>query len=131
MRSLIVVRCCFPAIMACALSACTATPVKPDGFQGEYDKPLDVVRQAGIDVMTSYGFEITQNHADYIEGHRPRGLLFNCGGGEGVGIWLEQTSPSRTRARISSEKSFVGMGCQKEWTGPLLSEMQKNLDERK
>jgi hypothetical protein len=122
----------FAVILSCLLSACTATPIKPGGFQGEYDKPLDVVKQASIDAITVHGFEVTQNNPTYIEGHRPRTWGFFCTpGGEGVGIWLEQTSQSHTRAWINSEKSSFGMACQKEWVGPILAEMEKSLGQRK
>lgn len=115
-------------LLACSLSGCTATPVKPGGFQGEYDNPLTVVKQAGIDAMTVHGFEITQTTDMYIEGHRPRTWGFFCTpGGEGAGIWFEQTSPSHTRVSIDSRKSHFGMACQKEWTGSILSEMEKAL----
>jgi hypothetical protein len=120
------------AVLTCSLSACTATPVKPGGFQGEYDNPLDVVKQAGIDAMTVNGFEITQTTDVYIEGHRPRTWGFFCTpGGEGAGIWLEQTSPSHIRVSINSQKSSFGMACQKEWTGPIRMEMEKTLGQAK
>jgi len=119
-------------LFSCSLSACTATPVKPGGFQEIYDKPLQVVRQAGIDAMSVNGFEVTQNTDVYIEGHRPRTWgLFCTPGGEGAGIWLEQTSPSHTRVAVHSEKSLFGIACQKEWTGPILSEMRKTLGQNK
>ena len=115
-----------------SVSGCTATPIKPGGFQGEYDKPLSVVKQAGIDAMTVHGFEITQASDLYIEGHRPRTWGFFCTpGGEGAGIWLEQASQSHIRVLINSEKSSFGMACQKEWTGPILSEMEKSLGQNK
>ena len=119
-------------MLGCALSACTAIPVKPGGFQEAYDKPLLVVRQAGVDAMSVNGFEVTQNTDLYIEGHRPRTWgLFCTPGGEGAGIWLEQTSPSHTRVAVHSEKSLFGVACQKEWTGPILSEMGKLLRQGK
>ena len=122
----------FAIVLACSLSACTATPVKPGGFQGEYDKPLSVVKQASIDAITVHGFDLTQNNPTYIEGHRPRTWGFLCTpGGEGVGIWLEETSPSHTRAWINSEKSSFGMACQKDWTAPILMEMEKSLGQGK
>lgn len=118
----------FALLLTCSLLACTATPVKPGGFQGEYNKPLKVVKQAGIDAMAVNGFEVTQNDPAYIEGHRPRTWGFFCTpGGEGVGIWLEETSPSHTQARISSEKSSFGRACQEEWAAPILTEMEKSL----
>src|SRR5690348_3244193 len=120
------------ALLTCALSACTATPIKPGGFQDEYDKPIQAVKQAGIDAMSVHGFEVTQNTEVYIEGHRPRTWGFFCTpGGEGAGIWLEQTTPSRTRVAVNSEKSVFGVACQKEWTGPILSEMGKILRQDK
>jgi len=122
----------FTMVLACSLSACTAIPVKTSGYQGEYDKPLNIVKQAGIDAMTVHGFEVTQNDPTYIEGHRPRTWGFFCTpGGEGAGIWLEQTSSSHTRAWISSEKSHFGMACQQYWTGPILAEMEKILGKGK
>lgn len=118
----------FAMVLTCSLSACTATPVKPGGFQGEYDKPLKVAKQAGMDAMAVNGFEVTRNDPTYIEGHRPRTWgLFCTPGGEGVGIWLEETSPSHTQARISSEKSSFGRACQEEWSAPILTEMEKSL----
>lgn len=122
----------FAMVLACSLSACTATPVKPGGFQGEYDRPLNIVKQAGIEAMAVNGFEVTRNDPTYIEGHRPRTWGFLCTpGGEGVGIWLEQTSPSHTRAWIHSEKSAFGIACQKDWTAPILVEMEKSLRQGK
>ena len=119
-------------ILTCSLSACTATPVKPGGFQGEYNQPLKVVKQASVDAMAVNGFQVTQNEPTYIEGHRPRTWGFFCTpGGEGVGIWLEETNPSHTQARISSEKSHFGRACQEEWAAPILTEMAKTLGQGK
>lgn len=119
-------------ILTCSLSACTATPVKPGGFQGEYNQPLKVVKQASVDAMAVNGFQVTQNEPTYIEGHRPRTWGFFCTpGGEGVGIWLEEISPAHTQARISSEKSSFGRACQEEWAAPILAEMEKSLGRRR
>ncbi len=115
-------------LFAISLSACTATPIKPGGFQGEYEKPADIVKKAAVDALTVNGFEISQSDDTYVEGHRPRTWGFFCTpGGEGAGVWFEPTSPSHTMVRINSEKSSFGYACQKEWAGPILSEMDKRL----
>jgi hypothetical protein len=99
----------------------------------ESEKSLYVVKQAAINALSVHGFEITDDNATYVEGHRPRDWKpFRCSpGGEGAGIWLEQTNPSLTRAWIKSEKSFIGMACQKNWTLPILTEMRKILENRR
>jgi hypothetical protein len=117
------------ALLIFTLSACTATPVKPGGFQEEYDKPLQVVKQAGIDAMSVHGFEVTQSTDVYIEGHRPRILAFSCI--ERAGIWLEQTSPSHTRVAVDSERSTFGTACREDWAELILSEMSRILGQRK
>lgn len=120
----------YAMVLICSLTACATTTGKPGEI--EYNKPLNVVKQAGMDAMAVNGFEVTQNNATYIEGHRPRTLgLFCTPGGETAGIWLEQKSQSRTRVRINSEKSFLGKLCQRDWTEPILGEMENSLGQGK
>ena len=110
------------------LTACSATPVKPGGYQGEFLKPVDVVKKAGIDALVVTGFEITKTESLYLEGYRPRTWGFFCSpGGETSGIWLEQTGPSLTRASITTATSSFGRLCQKDWSATILSEMEKSL----
>jgi hypothetical protein len=110
-----------------ALSACTGTLVKPNGFQGEYDEPILVVKQAGINAMAIHGFVITQDTDTYIEGHRPiswSGRSFCRRGGERAAIWLEQTGPSHTRVAVHSVKGYA---CQEELTVPIILEIRKQV----
>ena len=80
-----------------AFSACTPTLlVKPNGLQGEYDEPILVVKQAGVNAMAIHGFVITQDTDTYVEGYRPiqwGGRPFCRPGGERAAIWLEQNRP--------------------------------------
>jgi hypothetical protein len=83
-------------IFAFSEVACTGTLVKPNGFQGEYDEPILVVKQAGTNAMAIHGFVITQDTDTYVEGHRPIpwwSRTFCRRGGERAAIWLEQTAP--------------------------------------
>jgi hypothetical protein len=106
-------------------SACSATPKHTGYYQARWTNPVDVVKLAGLKALTIYGFEITENEALYIEGYLPRtwwGKL--CApGGETTGVWLEEMGPSMTRV----SKSLFGVGCQKDWTDPVLDEMFKIL----
>lgn len=110
------------------LASCSAVPGKTGGFQREFAKPADAVKQAGMDALIIHGFEITKKETNYIEGYRPRIWGFFCSpGGETSGIWLEQINSSLTRASVTTAISSFGRLCQKNWTNTILAEMEKSL----
>ena len=116
--------------LAMSVVGCSATPTKPGGYQGEWTKPIDVVKETGLNALSIHGFEITKNEPTYLEGFRPRTWGFFCTpGGETAGVWLEQVGPSLTKVWITTAQSSFDRACQKDWTGPVLTEMNKSLSQ--
>ena len=111
-----------------ALAGCSSTPVQPEMEGVVFESPTEVVQKAGIDALVVTGFDVEKVEPLYIEGFRPRkiGLLVGSGG-ETVGIWLENLGPSKTRVRVDTAKSFVGIVGQKNWNTEVLAEMIKTL----
>jgi hypothetical protein len=111
----------------CIFCLCSCPPVKPNGFQEEYDEPILAVKVAAINAMVIHGFVITQDTDTYVEGYRPssyrKGSL--CGrGGERAAIWLEQAGPSHTRVAVNGEKRAI---CHEELTWPILLAIRKHV----
>jgi hypothetical protein len=118
-------------IAGSVLAGCTATPVRSQTSQLIFQQPSDVVQKAGLDALAVNGFEITKNEPLYVEGYRPRTWGFFCSpGGETAGVWLEQTWPAQTKVWTNTAISSFGRLCQKDWTGEILSEMNKALEKK-
>lgn len=117
--------------MIVALAGCSATPTRPETPGVIFQKPTDVVQKAAVNALTVTGFEIKKSEPLYVEGARPRAMgLFIGSGGETAGVWLESLGPSRTRVRIDTAKSMVGIAGQKNWDNDILAEMEKSLGKR-
>jgi hypothetical protein len=120
----------FPIVLLLivALTSCAATPTKPEVEGVIFQKPADVVQKAAIDALVVMGFDVKKSDPLYVEGFRSHKVgLFVGSGGETVGIWLESLETSKTRVRISTAKSFVGMVGQKNWDDDIRAEMERLL----
>ena len=115
-------------LLVVALAGSAATPTKPEAEGVIFQKPADVVQKAAVDALVVMGFDVKKSDPLYVEGVRPRkvGLLVGSGG-ETVGIWLEPLEASKTRVRVSTAKSLVGVVGQKNWDAEIRAEMEKSL----
>lgn len=115
-------------ICAWMIAGCASTPKRPEIEGSVFQKPIDVVQKAAVDALTVTGFDINKSEPNYVEGFRPRkiGLLVGSGG-ETVGIWLEPLDASRTRVRVDTARSVVGIVGQKSWDSEIYAEMEKIL----
>lgn len=121
----------FIVVWASALAGCAATPTRPEGGAPVFGKPAPVVQKAAIDALVVTGFEVQKTEPLYVEGFRPRRMgLFVGSGGETAGVWLDPVDNSRTRVRISTAKSVVGIVGQRSWDDAILEEMEKALGKR-
>jgi hypothetical protein len=93
-----------------------------------YARPAEDVRKAAANALVVLGFDVQKNEPLYLQGYKPRkvGLVVGSGG-ETVGIWLESLEPSRTRVRIDTAKSALGILGQRGWSADLLAEMEREL----
>jgi hypothetical protein len=57
-------------------------------------------------------------------------MLTQGAGGETAGVWLDPVDNSKTRVRISTEKSVVGIVGQRNWDDAILEEMENALGKR-
>ncbi|HEY3303178.1 MAG TPA: hypothetical protein VGL70_06545 [Candidatus Binatia bacterium] len=131
-----------------AVAGCSATPAKQDaqgaaapskqepqetptptkqGTQGiVFPRTIDDVQKAAANALVMTGFEIKKEEPLHVEGaRRALGVL----PAETVGVRLESLGPNRTRVRIETAKSLVGIG-QKNWDAAVLEEMEKTLGKR-
>jgi len=109
-------------------SGCASTPTKPDTQGVVFQKPTGAVQKAAVDALVVTGFDVKKSEPLYIEGFRPRKFGAMVGsGGETVGVWLESLDSSKTRVRVDTAKSFVGIVGQKNWDAEILAEMEKTL----
>jgi hypothetical protein len=117
------------AMFAIVLTAgCASTPKMPSEGATVFGKPSAVVQKAAIDSLVVAGFEIQKTEPLYVEGMRPHrvGLVVGSGG-ETVGVWLEPLGDSRTRVRVDTAKSLLGIAGQRNWNEDILNEMTKSL----
>jgi hypothetical protein len=119
------------AILVAVLSACSATPSRPDIPGLVFQKPAEAVQKAALDALVSTGFDVQKTELLYVEGSRPRrvGLVIGSGG-ETAGIWLEPIGSERTRVRVSTAKTLLGIAGQRNWDDAILNEMEKTLGRR-
>jgi hypothetical protein len=122
------------ALLLCGgvvLAGCAATPVRPDTQGVVFQSPTDVVQQAAVDALVVTGFDIKKSEPLYVEGFRPRKVgLFVGSGGETAGVWLEPLEAARTRVRVDTAKTVLGIAGQKNWDTAILEEMEKSLGKR-
>ena len=116
---------------AVALAGCATTPVRPETQGVVFQQPSEVVQKAAVDALAVTGFDVTKSEPLYVEGVRPRKIGFFVGsGGETVGIWLEPVESAKTKVRVDTAKTFVGIVGQKTWDEAILEEMEKSLGKR-
>ena len=118
--------------LVAVLTGCASTPSRPQGEGGVlFSRPPGVVQTAAVNALTVSGFEIKKSEPLYVEGFRPRKIgLFVGSGGESAGVWLDPVDGSRTRVRVDTAKSFVGIVGQRSWDDQILAEMEKELGKR-
>ena len=119
------------AVMVIGVSACATAPDMPADPGVAVHHPAPVVQQAAVDALSVTGFDIERSEPLYVQGFRPRkvGLLVGSGG-ETIGIWLKPVAENRTMVNVSTQKSFVGIVGQKDWSPEVLAEMQRTLARR-
>jgi hypothetical protein len=63
-----------------------------------------------------------------VQGFKPRkaGVMVGSGG-ETVGVWLEPVGSDRTRVRVDTARSVVGIAGQRKWDTDILAAMEKEL----
>jgi len=117
-------------LMALALVVGCATPVaKDDTHANIFQKPIKMVHQAAQDALIVNGFDIEKLESNYIEGFRPRKIGFIVGsGGETIGVWLNELEPNKTRVKVDTARSFVGLAGQKNWDNQVMDEISKSLN---
>jgi hypothetical protein len=115
-------------LIAPLLVACASAPDLPQAPGVVFARPVEKTRQGAVDALVVLGFDVKKQEPTYVEGFRPRkvGLLVGSGG-ETVGIWLEPGGEQRTRVRVDTAKSFVGIAGQKNWDAEVLAQMEKTL----
>jgi hypothetical protein len=116
------------ALLILALgNGCRSTPAKSAGSI-LFRTPADVTQKAAINALVVTGFDIERRDPLYVEGYRPRRVGFFVGsGGETVGVWLEPEGADRTRVRVDTARTFLGMAGQQDWTGAVVREMEREL----
>jgi len=111
------------------MSGCSSTPViEADIPASVFQQPIEQVRTAAVNALVTFGFDVTKQGSNYVEGHRPHkvGLLVGSGG-ETVGVWLTDLEPGVTAVRVDTAKSFVGIIGQRDWEADILREMRQSL----
>jgi len=110
------------------LAGCSSTPSQPESPGWLFAKPPAVVQKAAVNALVVNGFDIEKSEALYVQGFKPRKFGAIVGsGGETVGVWLEAVGADRTRVRIDTARSIVGVAGQRKWDADVLAEMQKEL----
>lgn len=118
-------------IVSALVTGCASTPVASNAApQTVFQQPIEKVQRAAVDALVVTGFDITRQTPAYVEGFRPRKLGLVVGsGGETVGVWLTEQGPNKTKVRVDTAKSFVGIVGQKTWDIEIFNEMSKSLTE--
>lgn len=116
-------------IVSTLLAGCASTPVVSDASpQTVFPQPIEKVQKAAVNALVVTGFDVTKQEPAYVEGFRPRKLgLFVGSGGESVGVWLTEQGPNKTKVKVDTAKSFVGIIGQKTWDTEILKEMSESL----
>jgi|SRR5215831_10341946 len=117
-----------PVAVAIVLLGCSSTPQKKETTAAVLPGEISKVREAALDALKVYGFEIDKSESNYLQGSRPHKVgLFVGSGGETVGIWLQQVAAAQTELSISTSKSFLGYAGQKDWSQDILEEIRKAM----
>jgi hypothetical protein len=117
-------------IVSALFAGCASTPVVSNATpQTVFPHPIEKVQKAAVDALIVTGFDVTKQEPAYVEGFRPHklGLLVGSGG-ETVGVWLTEQGPSKTKVKVDTAKSFIGIIGQKTWDTDILKEMGESLN---
>ena len=110
------------------LTGCSSTPSKPESPGVVFAKPPADVQKAVVNALVVNGFDVEKNEPLYVQGFKPRkaGVMVGSGG-ETVGVWLEPVGSDRTRVRVDTARSVVGIAGQRKWDTDILAAMEKEL----
>jgi hypothetical protein len=116
-------------IVSTLVAGCASTPVASEGVpQTVFQQPIEKVQKAAVDALVVTGFDVTKQEPAYVEGFRPRKLGFFVGsGGETAGVWLTEQGQDKTKVKVDTARSLVGIVGQKNWDTEILNEMRKSL----
>jgi hypothetical protein len=111
------------------VAGCASTPNAKEAKAGSvFPHPIAKVQKASVDALTVIGCEIKKQEPAYAEGYRPRKMgLFVGSGGETVGVWLAEKTPTQTEVKVTTAKTFAGRAGQKDWDKEVLAEITKTL----
>ncbi|SEN68869.1 hypothetical protein SAMN05216404_10699 [Nitrosospira multiformis] len=116
-------------IVSTLIAGCASTPVASEGApQTVFQQPIEKVQKAAVDALVVTGFDVTKQEPAYVEGFRPRKVGFFVGsGGETAGVWLTEQGQDKTKVKVDTARSLVGIVGQKNWDTEILNEMRKSL----
>jgi hypothetical protein len=131
MRIIFLVQTISLVIASALVTGCASTPVASNASPHTvFPQPIEKVQKAAVDALVVTGFDITKQRPVYVEGFRPRKFGFVVGsGGETVGVWLTEQGANKTKVKVDTAKSFVGIVGQKNWDIEIFNEMSKSLTE--
>jgi hypothetical protein len=111
-----------------SIAGCAATPSGDDATIATVDAPVPRVQTAAVDVLSAVGFHLERIEPDYVEGFHPRhsGSLV-ASGGETVGVWIEPVTREKTRMRVATARSLVGIVGQRSWTDEVIEAIRDRL----
>lgn len=116
-------------IVSTLIAGCASTPVASESApQAVFQQPIEKVQKAAVDALVVTGFDVTKQEPAYVEGFRPRKVGFFVGsGGETAGVWLTEQGRDKTKVKVDTARSLVGIVGQKNWDTEILNEMRKSF----
>jgi len=114
-----------------SLAGCAASPTPDEATIATVDSPVARVQTAAVDVLAAAGFDLDRIEPNYVEGYHPRdaGALV-ASGGETVGIWIEPVTQEKSRMRVDTARSLVGIVGQKSWNDEVIDAIRDRLKQQ-
>lgn len=98
------------------------------GKSAVYAADLKTTRDAAIAALKLTGFDIKSSEDTLITGSRPHKMGLVVGsGGEKISVRLAAEGETSTKARVRTEKTFVGFAGQKNWDDAVINAMNESL----
>jgi hypothetical protein len=115
-------------LVAAAFVAAPANAADADLVKA-LDRPIAEVRKASEDALATLGvLKLKKSEPELLEGQRSRKVgAFVGSGGEILTVMLKSLDANRTEVTVKNKKTFVGMAGQKNWSEPLMAEIEKLL----
>jgi len=111
-----------------SLAGCAATPTPDEATIATVDSPVARVQTAAVDVLAAAGFDLERIEPTYVEGfHRRDSGALVASGGETVGIWIEPVTREKSRMRVATARSLVGIVGQKSWNDEVVDAIRDRL----